>query len=199
MNIKLAFALYKNRKFSKNIMSFLFYFIKLKIGEITGNIYNASDSSSTVLDEKQMEYGEKIMDSSLRNYLSISLSQNIIDVEKKKGFQNIGIGCLFAPVMSGKLIILTQKIAAFYFKTEQKKNYRLLIDFFTVPKINGQIYFEEKPLTSFKISTLSQKKISVECSAKIIQEKISKIIIKIDKCWFPKYLGEEFPNFPLGV
>jgi len=199
MDFSLIHSLYKNRTASRGTTELLRYFIKLKIGEFTGTIYKSSNKKSNELYINFLIEGEKTLDRYIRKFLANYSTDGIIDVEKKKGLQNIGTGCLVVPNVLEKLIILTQKVASFYFRTDQSKDYNFKIDLVSIPKVSGSIKIEEQIITSFNMGTLGKKTVEIIINQKMIKEKISKISIHIDKCWFPNYLDLNIADFPLGV
>lgn len=202
MNIKLLVNLYRNRKFGNSrtlaTSTLIKYYIKLKIGEITKTIYKNNTNLAT---PEISHTGEalEIIESSIRETLSKMKLGNIIDVNKRIGFENIGIGCVLTPAMFGNLIAMSQNNTSFYFMTESVKEYTLEINLLAVASIAGHINFEGKQIHSFSIPTLTEHKILLVIRPELITNKVSKITISVDKCWSPNFLDKGLPDFPLGV
>ena len=202
MNIKNLFNLYRNQKFGDSrILStstLLRYYIRLKIGEITKQIYkNPINSSSPGI--VQTTEALEIIELSIRKTLSGMNLRNIIDVNKKIGFENIGTGCVLTPAMFGNLLAMSQSNTSFYFVTKDTREYTLDMNLIAIASVSGHVKFEEKIIHSFSISTLTERKISLRIKPELAINKISKITISVDKCWSPHFLDKELPDFPMGV
>ncbi len=202
MNIKNLLNLYRNQKFGDSrtlaASTLLRYYIRLKIGEITKQIYKSPVNSSSPEISHATEALE-IIESSIRKTLSGINLGNVIDVNKKIGFENIGIGCVLTPAMFGNLIAMSQSNTSFYFVTKDTKEYTLDMNLLAVASVSGHVKFEEKIIHSFSIPTLSERKISLMIKPELVINKISKITISVDKCWSPHFLDKELPDFPIGV
>ncbi len=202
MNLSFFSNLYQNRNKShaKNVSftKILQYFIRLKIGEMTGNIYNKKIVSQKI-EKDELTSNMKIIDEQTRSFLEKIKTEGQIDIAHKKGFENIGLGCLISPVMFGNLMAVTQGKASFYLPTKINEKYLLKIALLTIPKISGTIEFEDKPVHNFTISTLSDHNISIEIKPEYVVNPISKIFISTSLHWSPKYLDKNLHDFPLGV
>ncbi len=141
----------------------------------------------------------RVIDDYIRKSLIKIKISNLLDVEKKIGFENIGIGCLITPALFGNLIAVTQGEASFYFPTKIKEKHVLKISLLSIPKISGIVKFEDKPIHHFSISTLSEHNVSVEISPELVKDNLSKISISTNRHWSSKYLDKNLPDFPLGV
>lgn len=201
MNFTKIFDLYKNRSSSSRQMNFsklLGYFLKLKVGEMTKKIYLNNKKERFDLEEN-LVFAENMIDSHIRKTLEKIKLNNIINVKEKKGFENIGMGAVITPAMFGNLIMITQKKTSIYFSTKEKKKLNLSINFLAIPKISGQIKFEDKIIDNFTISTLTEYKKTICVNSELITNNISKVTIIVDKCWSANYLDNVLPNFPLGI
>lgn len=173
------------------------YFVKLIIGELTGNIYYKNKVSDHV-NQDELISNMKIIDVKIREILNRIKIENYIDVEKKKGFENIGYGCLISP-MFGNLMAVTQGEASFFFPTSINEKHSLKLMLFSVPKVSGIVKFEENIVHRFSISTLSDYNIDIEIKPEYVRETLSKISIAVDEHWSPKYLDKNLNDFPLGI
>lgn len=198
MNFSLIYSLYKNRTFSRSKKELLFYFLKLKIGEITGRIFFQNEKPFGNISKNHLLYAEEAIDNSIRKYL-LNSSQNIIELKNKKGFENIGLGSLITPAMFGHLLLITQKKSSFYFKTDINKKLKLKIEFFAIPKTFGEVFFEDKKIHSFEIPTLTKREVILDINPKFVINEVSKITITTTKNWSPRYLDKKLPDFPLGI
>ena len=202
MNIKHLLNLYRNQKFGDSrtlsTNTLLRYYIRLKIGEITKQIYKnpANSSSSEIL---QTVEALEIIESSIRKTLSGMNLGNVIDVNKKIGFENIGTGCVLTPAMFGNLLAMSQSNTSVYFVTKDTREYTLYMNLIAIASVSGHVKFEEKIIHSFSIPTLTERKISLTVKPELVINKISKITISVDKCWSPHFLDKELPDFPMGV
>jgi len=197
-------TLYQNRQKSvftnQNSVKLLYYGLKLKIGEITGKIYiKKTDVDKFPINLELLNESLKILDSSTRKTLAKMEIGNTVDFEKNVGFENVGMGSLFVPQLFGKTIAFTQKDAAFYFKTTEKKPLTLVINLVAIPKVNGYIKLEDVKIGEFSCSTFSENKLIFKINPEIITQDISKITISIEKCWSARYVIEDIPDYPLGV
>ncbi|MDE1844243.1 MAG: hypothetical protein KGI10_02810 [Thaumarchaeota archaeon] len=198
MEITTLYKYYQERHNNKSLSVFLVYFLKLKIGEITGKIYNVQ-KTNTSFESKNISLGEEILEESIRRYVEKTPDVNLIDLDKKSGFDRIGLGCFITHALFGNLIIVTQKNGSFYFKTKKGHDYNLIIDVLSIPKTSGKIFVEKTMISSFKINTLTKHRIFVKIDPSLIQGITSKISIVIDKCWTPNYLDDKLPDFPVGI
>lgn len=204
MNRKLISTIYKNRKKSifvnHNFIKLLYYGIKLKIGEISGRIYLRNELNNKLnIDLGFLEESTEDLDGYIRESLANIKIKNKIDFEKDKRFENVGMGCLFVPEIFGKIIVFSQKNASFYFKTDLKKPKTLVIELISIPKITGQIKFENTVIGKFSLNTFSEYKKTIKIDPELITQKISKVTILVDYCWLAGYVYKEIPDFPLGV
>lgn len=199
MNLTLFSKLYANRtNKGNNLRKLLQYFIRLKIGELTGHIYNKKlILQSQIKDE--LVYDMKILDNKIRQTLIKINIETCIDIEKKKGFENIGPGCIISPALFGNLMAITQGEASFYFVTKIGQKYMLKLSLLTIPKISGIVKFENMQIHHFSISTLNDYNIILKIKPEYVQETLSKITISTDRHWSPKYLDKNMVDFPLGV
>ena len=92
-----------------------------------------------------------------------------------------------------------QKESTVFFKTDGKKSYDLKINFISIPKMKVYIKIEDTIIDSFNINSLSSVQKIIHIKSQLINEKISKISILVEKCWSPSYVFNEIPNYPLGV
>lgn len=198
MKIITLYKYYQNRLITKPLGSLLLYFLKLKIGEMTGKIYSIQ-KSDTSFKSKNISFGEEMLDDHIRKYVEKTSDNNLIDVEKKTGFDRIGTGCIVTPALFGNLVIVTQKKGTFYFKTKKGQDYNLLIELLAVPKISGEVFIENTKIASFKINTLTKHRIFIKIDALLVKGPVSKISIITDKCWTPNYLDDKLPDFPVGI
>lgn len=202
MNIKFLLDLYSKRKFGNGraltTSTLIKYYVKLKIGEVTKRIYKIPKNSSPILITNTVEALE-IIESSIRKSLSEMNLGNVIDITRKIGLENIGMGCVLTPAMFGNLIALTQNNTSFYFKTDETKEYMLKMDLLAIASISGHIKFEKEIIHSFSFPTLTEHKLSLIIKAELVTNKISKITILVDKCWSPHFLDKDLPDFPLGI
>lgn len=198
MNTKFLFELYKNRKTVDNkysLSQLANYFIRLKIGEWNGKIYTKPIAEHFDF----LEISENMLDSIIRDALSKIKLGNSIDVIKKIGYENIGLGCFVTPAMLGHPLLITQNVATLYFPTKIGKSLKINAELLAIPKISGTILFENDPIRTFSIPTLTSFKIELNVEQNLVKKSISKITIMVDKCWSPAYLDPKLPNFPLGV
>jgi len=173
--------------------------MKLKLGEFFGGIYiKQKIFEKDILDLSTVKNSMQYFDSLIRDTVDKQPIQNIINF-KKKGIENIGAGCVFVPAIFGDMIVFTQKEAEFYFKINMNQNVTLKIQLISIPKISGTIIIEEKPIGKFSLSSFEEKKLVVKIDSNLIEQKISKIKISVDKCWNIHHIYELFPNYPLGV
>ena len=203
MNLRLIRTLYSNKKSSvfrnQNLINMLIIGIKLKFGEFFGSIYiKQKTARKDILDLPMLKNSIQEFDSIIRNTLEKQQIKNTIDFEKK-GIENIGSGCVFVPSIFGHMVAFTQKEGEFYFKIDSTKKVTLKIQFTSIPKISGKIKLEEKIIGEFSLSSFKEKKILVKIDSSLIEQKISKIKISVDKCWNMHHIYELFPNYPLGV
>ena len=198
MKTMMIYRYYKNRLITKPLGSLLLYFFKLKVGEITGKIYNVQKANIT-FESKNICQGQEILEESIRKYIDKTSDHNLIDLDKKLGFDRIGLGCFIAPALFGNLIIVTQKNGSFYFKTRKGQNYNLIIEMLAIPKISGKVFIEKTMISSFKINTLTKHRIFVKIDPSLIKNSISKISIVTDRCWTPNYLDNKLSDFPMGA
>ena len=198
MNITTLYKYYQERHNDKSLSSLLRYFLKLKIGEITGKIYNVQKANAS-FEPKNICLGEEVLDESIRRYVEKTFGDNLIDLDKKIGFDRIGLGCFITPALFGNLVIVTQKNGSFYFKTKKGQGYDLIIEVLAIPKTSGKVFVEKTMITSFNINTLTKHKIYVKIDPSMIEGSTSKISIVIDKCWTPNYLDAKLPDFPMGI
>lgn len=202
MNIRLLFDLYKGQKITVNrslsISTLLRYYIRLKVGELTRKIYK-SNSSYCNADIPFMVKVMETVDSSIEETLGKIKLGNEINISQKKGLENIGTGCVITPAMFGRLIVVTQHEASFYFPTNITKEWLLNLNLLAIAKISGHVKFEDKKIYSFSIPTLTEQKVSLKIEPTLISTKISKITITVDQCWSPHFLDKQLPNYPMGV
>lgn len=202
MNAKL-FNLYKNRKKnSARKISFLHlvqYFIKLKVGEITGKIYKIGNESNFTIKNLSIMSNIEILDQYIRNTVHKINSQNVLDVNGRKGLEHVGHGFVITPALFGNFIAVTQGIATVYFNTTIKKNFNLKLTLFAIPKITGHIKFEDKIIGSFSIPTLAEKEVSFQIEPDMIKHNVSKITILTEKYWSFRFLDKDLPNIPFGI
>jgi len=201
---KIISTLYKNRQKSvftnQNTVKLLYYGLKLKIGEITGKIYiKKKYVSKFTINPELLNESLKFLDSSMRKTLAKMEINNTVDFDNNKGFENVGMGSLFIPHLFGKAIAFTQKDASFYFKTREKKPLTLTINLVAIPKINGDVKFEDTKIGEFSCSTFSERQLNFRINPELIIQDISKITISTEKCWSPRYVLGDIPDFPLGV
>lgn len=199
MNWLLFSKLYVSRTNKKNNLGKLLrYFIRLKIGELTGHIYNKKSTSQSK-NKDELISSMNILDNQIRQTLVRINIESCIDIEKKKGFENIGPGCLISPTPFGNLMAMTQGTASFYFPTKIGQKYLLKLSLLSIPKISGIIKFENKPIHYFSIATLNNYDTTIEIKPEYVKETLSKISISTSRHWSPKYLDKNMVDFPLGV
>ncbi len=203
MNLKIIRTLYSNKNNSvfrnQNIINMLIIGIKLKFGEFFGTIYvKQKKERKDILDLSRAKNSMQKFDSIIRDTLEKYHIKNTIDFDKK-GIENIGSGCVFVPSIFGHMVVFTQKEGEFYFKIDNTKNAMLEIQLISIPKISGKIKLEEKIIGEFLLSSFKEKKLVVKIDSNLIEQKISKIKISVDKCWNMHHIYELFPNYPLGV
>lgn len=198
MKITTIYKYYQNRRANKSPGSLLLYFLKLKIGEMTGKIYNVQ-KTNTSFESKNISLGQEILEESIRKYVEKTSDDNLIDLDKKAGFDKIGLGCFITPALFGNLVIVTQKNGSFYFKTKKGQNYNLIIEALAIPRISGKVFVENTMILSFKINTLTKHRIFVKINSLLIKGPVSKISIVTDRCWTPNYLDDKLPDFPMGI
>src|SRR5574340_1470062 len=141
MEITTLYKYYQDRHNNKSLIVFLEYFLKLKIGEVTGKIYNIQ-KTNTSFGSKNISLGEEILEESIRRYVEKIPDANLIDLDKKSGFDRIGLGCFITPALFGNLIIVTQKNGSFYFKTKKGQGYNLIVDLLSIPKTSRKVFLE---------------------------------------------------------
>ena len=203
MNLKIIYTLYSNKKSSvfrnQNLINLLIIGMRLKIGEFFGSIYvKQKISSKNILDLTVVKNSIPKFDSIIRDTLEKYNIKNTIDFDKK-GIENIGPGCVFIPSIFGYMVVFSQKEAEFYFKIDNARDVMLEIQLIAIPKISGTIKIEERIIGKFSLSSFKEEKFLVKINSNLIEQKISKIKISVDKCWNIHHIYELFPNYPLGV
>lgn len=202
MNIKL-FSLYKNRKKGSareiNFLHLIQYFLKLKIGEISGKIYETERESNFTIRNLNIIKDIEILDPYIRKTLHKISSQNVLDVNNRNGLEHIGYGFVITPALFGNLIAVTQGDATVYFNTGIKKIFNLKLTLFAIPKITGHIKFEDKIIGSFSIPTLAEREISFQIESRMIQHEVSKITISTERHWSSRFLDNSLPNILFGI
>jgi hypothetical protein len=202
MNLSLFSNLYKNSKNvnerNTNLSELFRYFIKLKIGELSGHIYYKKLKSDQIYQDELIST-RKIIDAQIRRTLGQIKIPNFIDIEKKKGLENIGYGCLISSIKFGNLMAITQGEASFYFPTTINEKHLLRISLLSIPRVSGIVKFEEKMVQRFSISALSDYDVDIEIKPDYVHETLSRISISVDRHWSPKYLDKNVQDLPLGV
>ncbi|AJM91257.1 hypothetical protein [Nitrosopumilus piranensis] len=203
MKFSLIKTLFQNRKKSlfRNEGSFnlIKYFVKLKLGEISGDIYKFENKEKIDFDESLCEATNQWLDKSIKNMLMKINLNNTIIFDEEKGYENVGTGFIFVPFLFNKVIAFTQKEAYVYFKIDEKKSYTLKINCISIPKTKVCVKINNIVIDAFNINSLSVLEKNVKIKSDLVEDKILKIAIIVEKCWSPNYIFEEIPNYPLGI
>ena len=201
MNVKFLLKLYKSKKTgskSLDTRTMIKYYIKLKFGEITKKIYK--NSIKTEMDHtSKYKNPLEIFEEHIKKTMNVINLGNEININQKKGLENIGIGCVLTPAMFGNLIAVTQYCASFYFKTPTIREYTIEINLLGIVSVSGDIKINGKKMKQFSISTLTDQKIIIQIGSEVITNEILEIQISVDRCWSPHFLDNKLPDFPLGV
>jgi len=175
------------------------YFLKLYYGILTRRIYfNVQNSVKFDLSSLEVKNTLDIIDDSIRNFLRKIPVGNYLSTLEKYGFEHIGYGC-FATRKFGRIILLTQGNAVFFFSTSKGHTHMLKIILRSIVKNSVKIMIEDFVLQEFNLSPLTKKKMTVEINASLIKSEISKITISTDRLWSLQYLDEKQHNIPVGL
>ncbi|MDE1725684.1 MAG: hypothetical protein KGH89_00275 [Thaumarchaeota archaeon] len=185
---------------SSTIFTLAKYYIKLKIGELTKQVYRIGKEN--VLDIPLFDRNKNIynfLDITIRNFIKKnSLLPNVIDPTKNQGYEHVGFGVFLARLLGDSLLI-TQGGASFYFSTSKKEDMVLSITFFSIPKISGTVKFEDSKIADFKIPSITQRTITLQISKDWLRDTTSKITISTNEFWSPYFFDKKFYHIPVGV
>lgn len=200
MNKILNSELSTNEKLS-TVASSLQYYFKLKIGEITRQIYHIGEKNITEISKNNFLGSNMIkFDMAIRNFIKKNSTSvpNILDPSKNLGFEHVGFGAFLVKKFYNSLL-LTQGKATFYFYTPIKKNIVFSITLQSIAKISGSIFFEDKKSLEFHLPSLKQRTFLIQIDKNDLVDVVSKIAVATNEFWSPHYIDNDLYDIPVGV
>lgn len=194
-------ALRQNSSFSKitkNLVKLFLYYCKLQWGIASGKIFFKGSSSNAKEFSFQKYELKNEIDDWIISIIRKDHHSNHVDISKKQGLEHIGYGCFATPIL-GKLILLTQGEATFFFVTEPNFNYLLKIKFETILKIKIKITVDGIEILQIKIPSLTEKSIIEIINSSLILNNVTKISISTSDLWSPHFIERSTPEIPVGV
>lgn len=182
------------------VLSAIQYYLKLKIGELTRQIYLVGEQNTVDISSTSSYFDTRKLDVTIRNFIkkNSALLPNIIDPSKNLGFEHIGFGAFFKNILNNPML-LTQGKASFYFFTPKKKDTVFSITLHSIAKISGTVTFENKKIIDFKLPSLTQYTYVFQINKDDLIDTVSKITVSTREFWSPHYLDENIYDIPVGV
>ena len=139
----------------------------------------------------------RLLADDVKNFLKENKLKSSLNFISPEDFVQIGFGAIF--ITKPISILWTTGIATFYLPTKQGIDNNFKIDFFSIPPITIEIWFEDTIEKKIEMGILSSKSVELKIDSSKVKDSVSEIYVTTDRLWLSNKIINQDKSILLGV